>query len=338
MKAGTVLGVPFDDYLTYRKKVRTHHTETAFDKEVFQRLDRLIKNCKASFDADAGLDIRGICLIGPGGTGKSTSIKYHIARMDEFKPTLRTGGSYSSNLLHVTVLPNSTTKSALIQILGMFGIDDIRKTNTEADLLQIILTQMKRAGYRYIVLDEWQHVIRSSKSGSLKKVQDLMKGFVSSPGYPLHAVFIGTDDLDPVVKDAQRQVSRRIEIWRIPSMSKRKLKRAREIIDDVISMGCGMTYDWNVENYEKASDEAKAAADTVAARILHAANYRLGNIVEFLQSTCFDAFDKGRGAITFDDLAEVYARGSGCTKAENVMLAPNYWEIDTRSEREKGSR
>ncbi|NKL74260.1 AAA family ATPase [Rhizobium leguminosarum bv. viciae] len=307
--------VPLPDlgpYFTFRKEVRSYHLTSARDRAFCMHADKLYMNCEASHNG-GGTDKRALCVVAPAGSGKTTLVNYYIDLLPYFRPSIDAYGDEVSPILRIKLPPGSTSKSAMLYILRKMGIDDKKYTSKpEPDLPEIVLGHMKELGIKYLVVDELQHGVRGTQTGFIKKMQDALKTLISSDDWPLHAIFIGTPEVLPILED--QQVDRRTDILRLAPLEAKYASFVDNLIKEIIVDAAGMTFSFDAE-------------DMVTARLMHAANYVMGTAILMLQETCFATFLAGEREISIADLRTTYLTKTGCSRRDNVFEAPEFLNI-----------
>ncbi len=299
-------------YFAFRKRVRSYHLTSARDRVFCEHADRLYMNCEASHNG-GGTEKRAIFVIAPAGSGKTTLVNHYVGLLPYFQPTIDAYGDEVSPVLRIKLPPSSTAKSAMLYILRKMGINDKKyKSKPEPDLPEIVLGHLRELGVKYLVVDEVQHGVRGTKTGFIKKMQDALRDLINSDEWPLHAIFIGTPDVLPILED--EQVDRRTDIIRLAPLEAKYAWFVDNLIEEIIVDAAGMTFSFEAE-------------EKVTARLMHAANYVMGTAILMLQETCFAAFLAGKTEITQDQLQATYLKKTGCSRHDNVFEAPNFLTI-----------
>ncbi|WP_165419797.1 TniB family NTP-binding protein [Rhizobium leguminosarum] len=299
-------------YFAFRKKLRSYHLTSARDKAFCKQADALYMNCEASHNG-GGTEKRALCVVALAGSGKTTLVNYYLNLLPYFQSSLDAFGEQVSPILRIKLPPGSTAKSAMFEILQKMRIDDKQyKKKAEPEMPSIVLNHMKELGYKYLMVDELQHGVRGSKTGFIKRMQDVLKDLISSDDWPLHVIFVGTPEVMPIFED--EQVDRRTNMLRLAPLEAQYAWFVDYLIDEIVVKAAGMTYSFETK-------------DNVTSRLMHAANYVMGTAILMLQETCFAAFLAGDREITVDHLRTTYLNKTGCTRRDNVFEAPEFLKI-----------
>lgn len=136
-----------------------------------------------------GQPMRGLRVLGPTGSGKTTGIEEYNAHL------VRSGryGERRKPLLYIRLRKKTTVNQVLRSILRKFGDRYASRLNAE-ELHEQVANCIRRAGVELIVLDECQH-LKNLSNDSLE-VTDQFKVFLDDSISPV--VFVGTYEAQPM--------------------------------------------------------------------------------------------------------------------------------------------
>jgi len=297
--------------IDFKTKVRAHRTFSKRDTEFCLHANTLYYNCEASHRG-VGTELRAVCVIAQAGSGKTSMIKYHLARLPYFQPTVDDFGDKVSPIVCVKLKPSSTGKSMLRQLLKAMQIYSGYSKANESELVDLVVGHMKALGYKYIFIDELQHGARGTEKGYLKQMQDALRGVIDHDDWPVHAILAGTEEVLPLLREPQ--LRRRTYKMRLQPLSLKYVDMVRTLMNNVIVKAAEMTFSFDDD-------------DEIEKRLMHAANYAMGTAILLLQEACFDAFIEGKTKIDIATMEKVYRVASGCIRPDNIFIADNFMAI-----------
>jgi hypothetical protein len=297
--------------IEFKARVRAHRTYSKRDTEFCGHTNNLYYNCEASHRG-VGTELRAVCVIAQAGSGKTSMIRHHLARLPYFKPTVDEFGDEVSPILCVKLKPSSTGKSMLRQLLKAMQIYGGYSKANESELVDLVVGHMKDLGYRYLFIDELQHGARGTKDGYLKQMQDALRGVIDHDDWPVHAILAGTEEVLPILKEPQ--LRRRTYKMRLQPLSLKYVDIVKTLMNNVIVKAAGMNFSFDDD-------------DEIEKRLMHAANYAMGTAILLLQEACFDAFIEGKATIDIATMEKIYRIKSGCIRPDNIFLVDNFESI-----------
>jgi predicted AAA+ superfamily ATPase len=146
-----------------------------------------------SHNGDARKPQRGIRMLAPTQTGKSTAVNSYVAKLG-MPPDLKT-------VLHVNLQQNATPKRLWTDILCAFG-DGYAHTGAEEVLKSRAQLFMKRAKVELIVFDEVQQLVGRGGNSIAWNVSEALKRILDEGYAPI--VFLGTEEALPIFSANQQ--------------------------------------------------------------------------------------------------------------------------------------
>ena len=142
------------DFEALKLEVHLDYIEGPRDPIIAELLQEMVQNAKDCMRG-GGSRRRALFVIGPSGSGKSYSLRHHLARIPGFQKGLNIHGEEVDPLLSIEAPKPCTTKDLAIAILKAFGIP-ARKRQTEGELFETVKTQLRERGILFLHIDEAQ--------------------------------------------------------------------------------------------------------------------------------------------------------------------------------------
>lgn len=139
-----------------------------------------------------GKAMRGLLIIGPTGSGKTTGIEEYVAHLMRL-------GLYENGrmpVLYLRLRKKVTVLKLLRAILAKFG-DRYAKKRDEDELIEQVRNCIVRAGVQVIVIDEAQYL--TNKTTDNEEISDQLKGFLDDSIAPV--VFVGVNEAQGLIDD-----------------------------------------------------------------------------------------------------------------------------------------
>jgi hypothetical protein len=292
-----------------KKRVRSLYLETGHDRLLAKHLDELLMNAE---DCQHGVGSRRrlLFVIGGSGTGKTTSLKHHFARHEEFRPRVNKYGEMQYPLLSIKAPEDCSAKELAKECLNAMGLPSAK--GNEVELFRLLKSQLKERGIRFLHVDEMQHVIRYNTQRSIQGLQDTLKSLSDNDDWPLHAIYSGVDSLSAFLTGDQ-QLANRSAVIRFKALSfpgdRNLIERfLREIAVDA----CGLSLPQGLLD------------DEFFEKLCRASGGGVGTMIEKIQDACFLVIQNGRTELTMKVFSERYARDTGCQPGDNAFTS-KYW-------------
>ncbi|MDF1610041.1 ATP-binding protein [Hoeflea sp. YIM 152468] len=305
-----VLNTAATDFEALKLEVHLDYIEGPRDPIIAELLQEMVQNAKDCMRG-GGSRRRALFVIGPSGSGKSYSLRHHLARIPGFQKGLNIHGEEVAPLLSIEAPKPCTTKDLAIAILKALDIP-ARKRQTEGELFETVKTQLRERGILFLHIDEAQHLLRHKSKDAVLDVQDCLKTLMQMKEWPLHAIYSGVPRLALLRSDDE--LKNRSRVQRIYPIAQNDKPTLRGIVSGV------------AEKCEVGVLE-EVLADDFLGRLCHAYSGSFGTIVEAVQAGCF--LVKQRSAsLDIRAFAYNYQRDSGCLPSDNIFRAARWSEID----------
>ena len=139
-----------------------------------------------------GKPMRGLLIIGPTGSGKTTGIEEYVAYL------IRQGAYENGRMpvLYVRLRKKVTVLKLLRAIFAKFG-DRYANKRDEDELIEQVRNCIARAGVQVIIIDEAQYL--TNKTRDNEEISDQLKGFLDDSIAPV--VFVGINEARGLIDD-----------------------------------------------------------------------------------------------------------------------------------------
>lgn len=303
---------PFDHLFAEKIRIRQEYLPTKLNEVIDERLKQLVQNAKACL-AGGGLKQRALVILGESGTGKSSAIAYHLARIPDFQPYVCDDGHLVDPLLRIEAPGTCTTKSFAIALLSALGIHAVERA-PEFELYATLKHQLKLQGKLFVCVDEMQHVIRGASTKSIAKIQDVLKNLTQIDGWPLHIIFVGTPALAAFM-EGDRQLANRCRVLFLPPLDPSAdaefiRETIRKVVEDVAHLKIG----WNEKH-------------DLPGRLVAASLKCTGTLIQYVQEACFYALDERSATVSMKHFAAAYQANTGCIKRDNIFSVVDWSAI-----------
>lgn len=302
------------------KNVLAAYFTTPRDKLLEAELDNLIESFRLAQDAAKGnaarrvgrlWEGRALTVVGESGAGKSRSLDRLFFKRAEFAGY---GNQNADCMLISVTAPSPCTLRLLgMSVLAALGYETPRelKENVVWDLVH---HQLELRGVCFLHIDELQHVHQSRNQLEITKVQDTLKGLMQHRQWPVWLVLSGHPDIATML-------SRDEQVWR----------RTRHVVfeDLTLERDAGLARRLiSVYGAEKASLAVGGLADDeFVARLLHAAIFRFGIVIELIQDAIWHALLHDADTLGVEHFAAALASRTGCPPDRNIFLVAQDWHL-----------
>lgn len=276
--------------------------------------DRLLYQRRAAMNAEAVTEASGLALIGGSGSGKSTALRWLFARHKELQPlSLELEQADVASFLVPSPATLKQVGTSCLQGLGY----PLRRSATAGYIWSLVQNSLHQRRILFLHLDEAQDLHINQNKSEQQAVVNTLKSLMQNADWPTGLILSGMPSLKFLLnKDAQ--LARRISVLHF-----RPLDPA---IDLKSAAGLVNTY----------ADAAQMSVDSYVLtpeftrRILHAAAYEFGLVVELIIGAIEDALIKQNEAFGLQEFAGAFRRRSACIDDLNPFLRQDYTAINPR--------
>lgn len=300
-------------------KVFSAHLPTIHDRQLNEQIDWMLDSILLELGQQPGVDAPGaqlrggrmLLVTGRAGAGKSCSLMHAFRTRPEFEGFGQEG--VDCPILSV-VAPSPFTLAALgnaiIQALGFEGPGAIKHTQVWPKVREM----MAECGVRILHIDEAQHGDEIRSDVMTQEVGNTLKRMMQEASWPVWLILSGLPELTRFCQN-DPSMRRRVRALHFDGMSiEHNADHVVETLRRLSGYCPGINSD-QLENTEFAS------------RLLHAATYQFGIVVEFIQDAIAEclAVESG-GDLKIGHFADVYTIRTGVTEDELNPFITAYWE------------
>ena len=283
-------------------RVLSAYLPTEYDKELNQEIDWILDTILLELGAQPGVEgpesmVRGgraLVVTGAAGAGKSRALAHVFNNRAEFEGF----GEPGCPLLSV-VAPSPFMLGALgneiTRKLGYHSRREIQHTK----VWPVVRDLMAEWGVRILHVDEAQHGDEIKNDLLFQEVENTFKRMMQEADWPIWLILSGLPKLSRFCQD-DASMRRRVRILPFETLSyPNHVASVRQTVADLVAL-C------------PAVDDAKLNSDEFAHRLLHAATYQFGLVVEYVQDAIAECLMvEGGGELTLGHFADVYSIRTG---------------------------
>ncbi len=297
-----------------RERSNERYFDSGRDKVLMGFVDKLRKNAKAMEKGRQGSHRRSLFVIGETGSGKTRSIERILPQIEEWRSERNQWDEPVTRLICILPPKPCSMRALAVVLLTAMGVP-MHGRKTDPEVYVFLKEQLKERGVKAIWIDEMQDVLSAPTPKAIKAIQDVLKALIQIDGWPIHTIYSGVPALAAFLQ-GDRQLARRAYVMRFEPMEYPDDEEWIEKIVETVSVeDCGMS---------RADD---TQTDVFREKLCRAASGAFGQVVEIVQEACFRAAELGRSQVKLSDFSKVYEEMNGCTRAENMFVAPNWREI-----------
>ena len=299
------------------EKVRSIYLPTAHDRRLSTEFDWLLDTMAHELGGESARSphgfIRGgraLLVTGAAGAGKSRALAHAFATRPEFEGF----GKHGSPLLSV-VAPSPFTLGALgNEIAGRLGYVT-RRALRQNEVWPLVRGLMREARVRILHIDEAQHGDQIANRLVAQEIENTLKRMMQEADWPIWLILSGLPELSRFCQD-DASMKRRVRIvhfesLRFPDHAEAVLKLVREMAALCPPLGC-----------------SKVQSDEFAHRLLYAAMWQFGIVVEYVQDAIGECLLGGDEELDLSHFADVYTARTGSAADDmNVFIARNWTAI-----------
>jgi len=295
--------------------IRNNYIETDWDDELRRRFDKLLRTIvmrRSSADEawKERRECRAIVYTGEEGIGKTESLD----RLFRTHPATAGYNVFGSGctLLSVSV-PASTSPIALGHTILQKAGRPIYKPLAEHAVWAQVHHQLELAGVAILHLDEMHNLTDSANVSQIDHIRKRLKALMVSPTWPVALVISGLPSIVPAMR-AVGEIRRRGQFIQMPLM---EMPADADLVSAALDRTCKLAdLTW--------SDDR----NLLVSRLVHAAIYRFGVMIELIQEAVELALLDGVEELTVEHFAAAYADRTGCGRRMNPFLAADWLHLD----------
>ncbi|MFB9985007.1 ATP-binding protein [Mesorhizobium kowhaii] len=302
-------------------QVLSAYLPTIYDQQLNEQIDWLLDSMLLELGQQPGVarpqgQVRGgraLVVTGQAGAGKSRALSHTFANRPEFEG-FGMPGEWCP-LLSV-VAPSPFTLGALgneiARKLGYHGRREIQHSK----VWPVVRELMAEFGVRILHIDEAQHGDEIRSDTMAQEVENTFKRMMQEADWPIWLILSGLPELSRFCQN-DASMKRRVRVLPFePLTFADHAEAVRQTVHDLVrlcpAVGCG-----------------KLKSDEFAHRLLHAATYQFGIVVEYVQDAIAECLAaEGGGELDLGHFADVYALRTGVLIDDlNPFLAKNWTAI-----------
>lgn len=306
-------------------RVLAAYLPTVYDEQLNEEINWLLDSMLLELGEQPGVPpakgmVRGgraLIVTGQAGAGKSRALAHTFANRPEFEGFGTPGGWCP--LLSV-VAPSPFTLGALgneiARKLGYHGQREIQHSK----VWPVVRGLMAECGVRILHIDEAQHGDEIKSDTMAQEVENTFKRMMQEADWPIWLILSGLPELSRFCQN-DASMKRRVrvlpfEALGFPDHAEPVRQTIRDLVAHCPSVGC-----------------RDLQSDAFAHRLLHAATYQFGIVIEYVQDAIAECLMvEGGGELGIGHFADVYTIRTGVTADDlNPFLATDWTAIPVES-------
>ncbi|MEO3998875.1 ATP-binding protein [Mesorhizobium sp. CAU 1732] len=307
-------------------RVLSAYLPTAYDDQLMEQIDWLLDSMLLELGEQPGVAAaegmvrggRALVVTGEAGAGKSRALAHAFASRSEFEGFGKPGEWCP--LLSV-VAPSPFTLGALgneiARKLGYHGRREIQHSK----VWPVVRELMAECGIRILHIDEAQHGDEIQSDSMTQEVENTFKRMMQEADWPIWLILSGLPELSRFCQ-ADASMKRRVRVLPFEALTFDDHAGAvRQTMRDLValcpSVGC-----------------AQLQSEEFAHRLLHAATYQFGIVVEYVQDAIAECLTvESGGELGLGHFADVYAIRTGMRNDDNLnpFLANDWTAVPVES-------
>ncbi|NGO51058.1 ATP-binding protein [Allomesorhizobium camelthorni] len=304
-------------------KVLSVYLPTIYEEQLNEQIDWLLDSMLIELGQQPGVpalesQVRGgrvLIVTGKAGAGKSRALAHAFVTRPEFEGF----GKPGCELLSV-VAPSPFTLGALgneiARKLGYHGRREIQHSK----VWPVVRELMKESGVRILHIDEAQHGDEINSDKAAQEMENTLKRMMQEDEWLVWLILSGLPELSRFCQDDD-SMKRRVRVVEFEPLSfATHAQPVQNILSDLVALCPAVTCN-------------SLKADDFAHRLLHAATYQFGILVEYVQDAIAECLTvNGGGDLGIGHFADVYTIRTGVRDdALNPFLAANWLAIPVES-------
>lgn len=302
-------------------RVTSVYLPTEFGHQVNQQIDWLLDSMLVELGRQPGAPVpkgtirggRALVIVGEAGAGKSRILRHTFQSRPEFSGF---GTEDRSSPLLSVVAPSPFTLGALgneiVRRLGYHGRREIK----HSQVWGVVRALMKENGIRILHIDEGQHGAEIISSSMLQEMENTLKRMMEESDWQTWLILSGCPTLARFCQSDESMMRRvrvlRFERLRFPDHA----EAVKGIVRKIARLCPGIEHE-------------TILTDEFAARLLHAALYQFGILVEYVQDAIGECLLASSDSLSVAHFADVYAIRTGEQAADLNPFIARDWETIT---------
>lgn len=280
---------------------------------VYEAMRKALGRFLAARKAGRTVEAFGVVVLGRSGLGKTAAVDHALDALGLSRTEI---GDAERPVASVRIEGPATLRGLVVDIHSAYSEAAPRRRESAKDIWGRVLHLMRELGTFVLVLDEIQHV-RSASDTEKIGIADILKSRLQDRTWPIVLILIGTPDFADVLAN-DRQLSRRLlKVHMADLTPSNDLKRTIRTLD------------------RYAADAGLEMAPCVttpdfAHRLLHAADYGLGELCGLCLAAIECLFEAGDEEIAIGHFEEAFRQANDCPSESNPFIAVDFEAINVR--------
>lgn len=280
--------------------------------ELEAEFNRLLYQRRAAMEAGGLAEATGLALLGGSGSGKSTALRWLFARHPDLQPL--TQDFEQADVASFLVPSPATLKQVGSSCLNGLGYP-MRRNATAGYIWSLVQNSLHQRRVLFLHLDEAQDLHINQNRSEKQAVVNTLKSLMQNPVWPTGLILSGMPSLKFLLNQ-DAQLARRISVVHFRPLN--------PTVDLKSCSGLVKTY----SNAAKISVDSEALTRGFTHRLLHAASYEFGLVVELIIGAIEDAMLEQKSDLAPARFASAFRRKTACIDDLNPFLRPDYTAID----------
>lgn len=304
--------------------LRTRLEESFIEHETGQRFEEKFVSVLAARERmleAGGFEVRGTCLVGPPGSGKTTLMAHVIANHHAWFRGAP-GRRFGHRVVSVTIPAGAGVKETLRDILRATNGCEVIGNRTEDYLFSRVTEAFREERVAGLHLDEFQDIGRSKAEGPMLAFVTRLRHLTQHRKWPVCLFLSGTPDAKKLINKVPT-LARRLDPVEFRPIT-RKADR-RDIASHVRSLATTAGIPINPDLFD---------VDHFVERLVHAGASSFGLVIQLVISALceaqVDVSDRQEPGLSYVHFIRAYDRKSDAGDNFNPFLDENWSTIDTR--------
>lgn len=277
------------------------------------RFRLLIEKRLADITAGRTSEAHGIALSGASGTGKSAATAHLLSKMQAY---LAGSSLPDATLISLRVPSPATLKFVGQTVLRALGYN-LTAERQAWYIWDLVRHQLRERKVLFLHLDEAQDLSARGTRHELDAVASMLKTLMTDADWPVGILLSGTEELENILNH-DPQLARRMDTVHFAPLS--------PVLNapDVARLIAG---------YARRADlslSGEITDITLSERLIHAAAFQFGLVIEMIIASIEVAFLEGSSSLEWRHFTAAYTLRSSCMDAFNPFIVSDYHRIDAR--------